>query len=92
MSDNKNMLIAMVLAAIIMGAWQYFYEMPRQQERARLAAQQTQSEGQAPATATATPGGEQPVTLPQGSDAAPAAIPGTAGTEAPAISREAAPA
>ncbi len=94
MSDNKNMLIAILLAALIMGAWQYFYEWPRQQERARLAAQQAQSESKDPAAATTnSTGNEQPVALPQGAggnDAAPAAIPGTATPETLAASREAA--
>ncbi len=35
-SDNKNLITAMVLSAMVMFGWQYFYAGP-QMEKARLA-------------------------------------------------------
>ena len=40
MTDNKNTILAIVLSAVVLIAWQYFYAMP-QAEKQKLAQQQT---------------------------------------------------
>lgn len=35
MSENKNLVIAILLSAAVLIAWQYFYELPRQEELAK---------------------------------------------------------
>ncbi|MDP2298399.1 MAG: membrane protein insertase YidC [Pseudolabrys sp.] len=92
MTDSKNTIIAIVLSAFVLIAWQYFYAMP-QAERQKLAQQQSQ-----PTTAPApsTPG--QPATATPGSPSAPGApgappVPGQAAqpvVPGAAVSRDAA--
>lgn len=57
--DKKNLIITVVLSAIIMIGWQYFYEMPRlkehQAQQAALQAAQQQQAAQAPAQTEAAP-------------------------------------
>jgi YidC/Oxa1 family membrane protein insertase len=78
MNDQKNTLLAIVLSALVLIAWQYFIGMPqmdKQRQEAQTKAQQTQSQSQpqqpgtpsqpgTPATpgATSTPG--QPAAVP----------------------------
>ena len=46
--EKKNLIITIVLSAIIMIGWQYFYEMPRLKEhQAQQQAQQQAAEQQA---------------------------------------------
>jgi YidC/Oxa1 family membrane protein insertase len=72
--EKKNLIITIVLSAIIMIGWQYFYEMPRlkehQAQQAALQAAQQQQAAQAPAQ-----------------QAAPSAAPST-GVAAPTATRE----
>jgi YidC/Oxa1 family membrane protein insertase len=65
MTDQKNMILAIVLSAIVLFAWQFFIGMP-QMEKQRQQAQQQQQQAQAPGTPA-------PGTTP-----APGAAPGTA--------------
>jgi len=71
MTDNKNTILAIVLSALVLIAWQYFVGMPQEKARqAQLQAQQQQQQQEAkPATSQTTP---QPA--PQ---AGPAQVPGT---------------
>jgi YidC/Oxa1 family membrane protein insertase len=74
-SDNKNMLLAIALSALVLIGWQYFVGVPqmqRQQEAARQTQQQTQqaqTQGQPPAvqapgqSAPAVPGATAAATL-----------------------------
>ena len=61
-TDNKNMLLAIVLSAIVLIGWQYFVGLPqmqRQQEAAKQAEivkQATENKTPAPPAGTATPG------------------------------------
>jgi YidC/Oxa1 family membrane protein insertase len=75
MTDNKNTILAIVLSAIVLIAWQYFIGMP--QEKAR---QQQLQEQQLKPTAQ-QPGQPAPQTQPQ-PQAGPASIPGQAATPA----------
>jgi YidC/Oxa1 family membrane protein insertase len=68
MTDSKNTILAIVLSAVVLIAWQYFYAMP-QAERQKLAQQQIQQ-----TTAPAAPG--QPAAATPTAPGAPAA-PGT---------------
>ena len=75
MTDSKNTILAIVLSAIVLIAWQYFYAMPQaekqkqQQLQAQLQAPKPAAQpGQTPAAPGATPApGQvgQPV-VPQG--------------------------
>ena len=76
MTDQKNTILAIVLSAIVLIAWQYFVGMPqmeKQRQEAQLKAQQQQT--QQPATPVPQPG-----SAPQpGAPAQPGAVPAAAG-------------
>jgi YidC/Oxa1 family membrane protein insertase len=76
MTDNKNMLLAIVLSAIVLIGWQIFVGVPqmeRQRQAAQQAAQQTAPTAQ---TATPTPGTAAP------------SVPGAAGPAVAAATRQ----
>ncbi len=88
MSDNRNMILAVVLSLAILLGWQYFYGIPQaeQQRAAQQQAQQVQAAQQAAAPTAAssvpTPAvGPDGVPLP----ASQASVPGTPMTRAQAI-------
>jgi len=60
MNDQKNTIIAIVLSAIVLIAWEYFYALPQKQRQDALARLQTQSQQLQPVptapAATGTPG------------------------------------
>ena len=75
MTDQKNTLLAIVLSAVVLIAWQYFVGMPqmeKQKQEAQLKQQQQQQQVQQP--------GQPPVPAPQtgqpGQAAAPTQLPG----------------
>ncbi|MBS0532617.1 MAG: membrane protein insertase YidC [Proteobacteria bacterium] len=69
MTDNKNTILAIVLSAVVLIAWQYFYAMPQAEKQKQLAQQQQQTTQQAaPPTANAQSGV---------APAAPGTVPGT---------------
>ncbi|MCX7325129.1 MAG: membrane protein insertase YidC [Hyphomicrobiales bacterium] len=79
--DNKNLLLAIVLSAVVLLGWNYFYGVP-QMEQQRRAAQQTQPAQ--PGVVTPTPAGAPGA-------AAPGGAPGAAQTPVTAVaSRDAA--
>ena len=98
MTDNKNTILAIVLSAIVLIAWQFFVGIP-QQEKARQQ-QQTQQQaqpakpgqpGQTAPTAGQPGQPAQPGAVPApGQGGAPAAAPGQAGAPAQTLTREAA--
>ena len=58
MNDQKNMILAFVLSAIVLLAWEYFYAMPRQRQEAlqrQIAQTQQVQPPSAPTPAPATP-------------------------------------
>src|SRR5271169_6134898 len=60
MNDQKNMILAIALSALVLIGWQYFVGMPqmeKQKQEAQLRQQQTQSPATGtPSTTPATPG------------------------------------
>jgi YidC/Oxa1 family membrane protein insertase len=73
MTDQKNTLIAIVLSALVLIVWQYFFGLP-QMEKQKQAQQQTQQ----PAQPVPSPDGRPPAqsTAPQAPGQQPAAVPG----------------
>jgi YidC/Oxa1 family membrane protein insertase len=55
MNDHKNTVIAIVLSALVLIAWQYFFGMPQLQKQKQIAHQQTQEQSQPPANDQAKP-------------------------------------
>jgi len=79
MSDNKNTILAILLSAIVLIAWQFFVGMP--QEKARQ--EQLQAQQQAQKQAVPTPGQPgQPAQAP--AQAGSPQVPGQAGVPSPA--------
>src|SRR4051794_12414932 len=61
MNDQKNTILAIVLSAMVLIAWQFFFGLPqfekqRQQTQQQQTAQQTAPAGQTPQPQTAPPG------------------------------------
>jgi YidC/Oxa1 family membrane protein insertase len=79
MNDQKNMILAIVLSAIVLFGWNYFFGIPQMQKQREQQAQQQSQQTTAPTPST-TPG-TAPSTTP-GSAPAPAQ-PGAPQTSAP---------
>ncbi|HWL04594.1 MAG TPA: membrane protein insertase YidC [Xanthobacteraceae bacterium] len=69
MTDQKNMLLAIVLSAIVLIGWQYFYGLPQMEKQRQIAEQQQAQQVQQPA-----PGAQQSAPA----VSAPATSPGSA--------------
>jgi YidC/Oxa1 family membrane protein insertase len=83
MTDNRNMILAVILSGVVLLAWQYFYNVP-QMERQR-AQQQTQAELQKSKPAdTASPSNAPP----QSGSSAPTPQAPAAASAAPVVSRD----
>jgi YidC/Oxa1 family membrane protein insertase len=70
MTDQKNMILAIVLSALVLIGWQIFYGIPQGEKQKQIAQQQAQEHAQQqPAPAPAQPGAPgqpaQPQTAPQ---------------------------
>ncbi len=79
MNDQKNMLLAIGLSALVLIVWQYFVGMPqmeKQRQEAQLKQPQTQQQTTPVPGAPAQPGAAPQVQVP----GQPAAIPGQAVT------------
>jgi YidC/Oxa1 family membrane protein insertase len=95
MTDSKNTILAIVLSAIVLIVWQYFFALPQEKARQEQLAQQQaqtqktnppaqgQAQGQTPAATPAAPGSAG--APPQVPGAAPAAVPGSPVTRDAAI-------
>ncbi len=57
MTDNKNTILAIVLSAIVLIAWQYFVGIPQQKTREEQLAQQQQRQAAQPKTTAPAPAG-----------------------------------
>jgi len=77
MQDQKNTIIAIVLSAIVLIAWQYFFATPQANKQRQIAEQQRLEQSQQPPAAPAGGPTAQPSNIPL----APAA--GTAGAPLP---------
>src|SRR4051812_27137186 len=79
MTDQKNTILAIVLSALVLIAWQYFVGLPqmeKQKQEAQIKAQQQQQQVQTPAQqpgqpAPAAQGGTQPQLSGQGAAPTP---------------------
>src|SRR6478735_12188365 len=60
MSDQKNMILAIVLSAVVLLGWQFFFNIPQAEKQAQQAKiaqqQQAQTPGAAPGSTTPQPG------------------------------------
>src|SRR6185436_18073029 len=86
MNDQKNTILAIVLSAIVLIAWQYFVGMPqmeKQRQEALLKQQAQQQPGQPP-----TPQGGQATPAPPGSVAPQLPGQGAAPTPGQQLTRE----
>src|SRR6476620_11624096 len=80
MQDQKNTILAIVLSAIVLIAWQYFFATPQAKKQRQLAEQQRLEQSQTPPAAPAGSPGAQPSSIPL--------APGQVGTAATPIARE----
>ncbi|MBI4274100.1 MAG: membrane protein insertase YidC [Rhizobiales bacterium] len=85
MSDQKNTILAIVLSAIVLFAWQYFIGIPQMEKQRQEAQQQAQQKTQAPQPA---PGTGTPTTPAPGTGAPQAPSVGGAPIAAQQLSRE----
>jgi YidC/Oxa1 family membrane protein insertase len=84
MTDNRNMILAVILSGVVLLAWQYFYNVPQMERQRTQQAQQAElqksqpkpAENTSPSSAPPQPGSTAP------SPAAPAA------SNAPVVSRD----
>ena len=79
MTDNKNTILAIVLSAVVLIAWQYFYAMPNA-EKQKLAQQQTELQKQAQTPVAPPTQGAQSGVAP----VTPGSVPSVPGQTAPA--------
>ena len=77
MTDNKNTILAIVLSALVLLGWQYFFAIP--QEKVRQEQLQTQQQAQKPNAPAPAQSGQAPST-----QTAPAQMPGQASAPAAA--------
>jgi len=92
MNDNKNTILAIVLSAMVLIVWQYWFGVPmekQRQEALQRQQQQSQQQAQQPASQQSTqPPQPVPGVAPQEGSAPP--VPGQGTAVAPGTSREAA--
>ncbi len=70
MNDQKNTILAIVLSAIVLLGWQYFFGMPQAERQRQESLRKQQSQTQ---LAPSTPGQTAPVTMPTTPNASPQA-------------------
>src|SRR5215475_9237641 len=75
MTDNRNMILAVILSGVVLLAWQYFYNVPQMERQRAQQAQQAELQKTAPKPAD---------------NAAPSSTPPQPGTTAPTPSAPAA--
>ena len=69
MNDQKNTILAIVLSALVLIGWQYYFGMPQLEKQKQIQQQQTQERTPAPGTPQQTP---TPAPTPGGTPQAPA--------------------
>ncbi|MBX6426786.1 MAG: membrane protein insertase YidC, partial [Variibacter sp.] len=92
MLDQKNTLLAIVLSALVLLVWQYFFGMPQIERQRQLAQQQAQQQTQQAPNANTAPQGPSPQS-PAQNTAPPAPAAQTPAAQPPAaqpLTREAA--
>ena len=60
MSDNRNLLLAIVLSVAVLGGWEYFYGMPQREKAQQIAEQNRIEQSVAVASKTNPAAGAQP--------------------------------
>ena len=73
MQDQKNMILAIVLSAVVLLGWQYFFGMPQVEKQRQQAQQQAQQQSQPAPGAEGRPQPQGTVPQAPGQPAAPAA-------------------
>src|ERR1700759_400456 len=84
MTDNRNMILAVILSGVVLLAWQYFYNVPQMERQRAQRAQQAELQKTAPKPAEST---SPSSALPQPGSAAPSPAASTA-SNAPVVSRD----
>ncbi len=88
MTDNKNTILAIVLSAVVLIAWQFFVAMPQQKaQQEKLAAQQQQQQQQQTAQPNQTTQTPQPGQAPQAGQPGVPQAPAATAPAAAAVSR-----
>ncbi len=85
MTDNKNTILAIVLSAVVLIAWQFFFAMPQQKARQQQQAAQQQTAQQQQTAPASQPGQSAQTPAPAVSSSAPQ-VPGQ--STAPAAPKE----
>jgi YidC/Oxa1 family membrane protein insertase len=86
MNDQKNMIIAIVLSAIVLLGWQFFIGMPQMEKQRQQQQQQQQAQKQTPtpgAPGAPAPGAPAPGTPVPGAPAGQSSVPQAPGTATP---------
>jgi YidC/Oxa1 family membrane protein insertase len=84
MTDNRNMILAVILSGVVLLAWQYFYNVPQMERQRAQQAQQTELQKSATKPADTTSPSSAP--LQPGSTTPSPATP--AASAAPVVSRD----
>ncbi len=85
MTDNRNMILAVILSGVVLLAWQYFYNVPQMERQRAQQAQQAELQKSAPKPAESTSPSSAP---PQPGSAAPSPAASTAASNGPVVSRD----
>jgi YidC/Oxa1 family membrane protein insertase len=90
MDDQKNLLLALVLAGVVLIGWQYFFANPQLERQRQLAQQQQQQQQQSQQQAPQPLPNAQPGAAPQAAPGTVPQAPGAPGAGPPTVTREAA--
>ncbi len=89
MTDNKNTILAIVLSAVVLIAWQFFVGMPQQKARQEAAKQQQQQTAQQQTAPAGQAGQSAPAPAPGTPSGTPSSAPQVPGqTVTPAVRQE----
>jgi YidC/Oxa1 family membrane protein insertase len=87
MTDQKNTLLAIILSALVLIAWQFYFGLPQVEKQKQIAQQQAQERAPAPSRTAPAPSAAPPQPAPGASPQAPSQPLGAA---PPTVTREAA--
>jgi YidC/Oxa1 family membrane protein insertase len=85
MTDNRNMILAVILSGVVLLAWQYFYNVPQMERQRAQQAQQAELQKAAPKPADTTSPSSAP---PQLGSTTPSPAAPAAASNAPVVSRD----
>jgi YidC/Oxa1 family membrane protein insertase len=75
MTDNKNTILAIILSALVLIGWQYFYGTPSEKVRQQTIEQQAAKQAPAPSAPGQAPTAAAPASAPNAPPAAQTAAP-----------------